>query len=510
VVVSSVAGAEIDALYTDGSRRSFDLKSASKPVTYISSASAAPPIPPYCRSSLVEECLQAEANSTTLYAPMKNSATVVRLTRGVSARIQKGDISIPCVLNDFVTLPNYLLSSCCDSETHNYCVDDDPDGCHTIQLFPGLNHNVTPIVYRGIYNGIVVGVFIGISNIRELVTFIEDESERRTRPLLPDNCTVPVSLSRQGSTVLLTCANDTQFLVNIADNDVQRIFFQQVDSNNGLLLALSKHGFAVFLSVAGSHVTLQSITSGVAWTVPIENNNYSVFADFTSDGRYAFVAVNSTAVMFIYVTEAIATDSNSQYFHTISTTQPLCPTCPAVQFLTTTIAVISSYNMQAQTTTISVLLLTQWPPCVLQKRTLNGGQPRQYWLNQLQSAPPVRCDEVSPATATSVPVSFTPSPSSSSISLSPTPSIITTNSNSNGLSSGAIAGISASIAVVAVIGFIVLIIFLTVFVIHKCCPGNGNNGREPVPAQGHGPGEAAYACNNGFGNAEIRDPSNAR
>ena len=465
-----VASAELNAVDANGNVRSFQLSSTSSPVIYKPATSATlPSIPPYCRSSLVDSCLQAEENGTFFYAPMENSVTVIKLTNGQTT-IMKEAISLPCFPNDFATVSNSLLVACrdaADSETEDYCKDDT---CGNIPA--DLNGRVTPITYSGVDDegGSTQGLIIAATTSHQLVTFIVSISQRRVYNL-PDDCSEPVNFSRQRSAVLLTCTNETQFWVNITD-ELSNVNFYLLGSNHGLLLALSIHGFALFL--AGSQLTLQNILTGnaVTQTITIDNTNHTVFGDFTIDGKFAVVAVNSMAVLFIRVPEAI-TDNDGQHYHIMTTTEPLCPTCPAVQFLSTTIAIISSYN--TPTTTVSVVLLTQWPPCVYMNKMLND-QPRQYWLNP--SAPlPVSCGVGPTSTATTLVTlpSVTTSTPLSPISVSPTPNSSTSpNSDSGGLSSGAIAGIIVGI-VVALIIIVVLVIFVVVFV-------RQSHGNAPEPA----------------------------
>ena len=388
----------------------------------------------------MDSCLQAEANGTIFYAPVENSSIVIKLTidKTENQTVRKEVIQLSCLPSDLVTMVyGSLIVACRDAaERDDFCEGSD---CNNI-VVNNLNDRVTPIVYSGIHGDRRTGQIIAtILNPHRLVTYIVRGFQQRTYNL-PTSCSEPLDLSRQKSSVILTCTNETQFWINITDKLDNAVFYP-IESTNGPLLALSNHGFALFL--AGSQLTLQNVVAGdaVTQTIPIDNTGHTVFADFTTDGKYAFVAINRTAVMFIYVTLAI-TDDGGQYFHTMTTSHPLCPTCPAVQFLSTTIAVVSSYNVQSLlTTTVSVLLLTQWPPCLLVTEILIG-QPRQYWLNP--SAPlPGSCG-VGPSSVVSVLVS--PSPTNNANS--------TRSSTGNGLSSGAVVGI----AVGTLVGLVILVL----------------------------------------------------
>ena len=421
-----------------------------------------PQIPPYCRSSLVDSCLQAEANGTIFYVPIANSSLVVKLTSNKidnQTTLMKEIIQLSCFPSDLVTMVSgsSLVVACRDvAETHDFCVGS---ACGNILPPNDLNNHVTPIAYNGIHQDTRDGQIIATTQNHQLVTFIPSSSERRTYNLLANGCSEPLDLSRQKSTVLLTCTNETQFWVNITFTiDLNNVDFYPIDSSHGPLLALSNHGFALFLT--GSQLTLQKILpdgNAVTQTIPIDNTGHTVFGDFTTDGRYAFVAVNSTAVLFIHVTEAV-TDNGGQYFHTITTDHPLCPTCPAVQFLSTTIAVVSSYN--TENTMVSVILLTQWPPCVYTSRILIG-QPKQYWFNPVAPLP-VSCG-VGPVMTSVPPQSTTRTPSPPVMSVSPSPT--NKDNGSSGLSSEAIAGIAVGTLVGLVIG--VLVILLLVYGAYK-------------------------------------------
>jgi len=373
---------------------------------------------------------------------MKNSVTVIKLTSNQTV-IKKEAISLPCFPNDFIIVSHSIVVTCNDTSQNHYCV-----GTSCSNIPADLNDGVTPIVYSGIRDGNIEGLVIATTNSHQLVTYIDSDSRRRLY-ILPDGCSEPLDLSRQGSAILLTCTNETQYWVNIT-NDLGVVDFHQINSNLGELLALSVHGFAIFLQPAGSQsqLTLQNVITNkaVTQTVHIDHTNHIVFADFSTDGRYAFVAVNSIAVLFICVTEAIA-NNGGQHFHTMTTTHPLCTTCPAVKFLTVSIAVISTYDTERQFTTLSVLLLTQWPPCAYVERILSS-QPKQYWLNP--KAPlPASCSGGPSITTTTT----TSASSSSVITVPPGPTNMSTDS---GLSSGAIAGIVVGSTLLGLLFVIIL------------------------------------------------------
>jgi len=387
---------------------------------------------------------------------MKNSVTVTKLTSNQTV-IKKEAISLPCFPNDFIIVSRSILVACNDTAQNHYCVDT---SCSNIPA--NLNDGVSPIVYSGMHqDGSIEGLIIATTVNHKLVTHIDRFATRRLH-ILPNGCSEALNLSRKGSTVLLTCTNEMQYWVNITSG-LEGADFYSIDSNHGELLALSTNGFAIFL--AGSQLTLQNILNSVAITETISidtNANHTVSADFTTDGRFAFIAVNSTTVLFIYVTEAIA-GNGGQFYHTVTTT--LCPTCPAVQFLSTMIAIVSSYGTQV--TSVSVLLLTEWPPCVYMDRVFID-QPRQYWLNP--SAPlPSRCGVVLPSTVTTVMTSPSVTSTSPAVPSSPTAS---NNSDDDALPSGAIAGIIIGSLVVLIV-IVMLVILVVVFVVRR--PGACNN-----------------------------------
>ena len=211
----------------------------------------------------------------------------------------------------------------------------------------------------------------GTSSGIKLIIFTTSYSLRSYS--IPDDCQAPLKLSRQESAVLLVCANATQYMINVT-NLLAR-FFHIDSAAHGSLLALSSKGYALFSSPP--QLTLQNITSTYAATISIDRSyGNPIYADFTYDGSYAFVATNET-VIFIHVTQALTSHDQSEYFYFFPV--QICFICPSVQFINSTMAVVSAMDGNEHNIMLHIVMLNQWPPYLFLSKTLPGF-PKQYWF----------------------------------------------------------------------------------------------------------------------------------
>ena len=376
------------AIYDDGSVRSFSIAISNDPVVYVipdSDGTEIPSLPEFCRSPLLHSCFRAlsKLNDTEFYSPTVNTKDVFVLERvlehGNEISLRKGTVSLQCNPNDFAISSGNLLIACRPIGSSDGCTYLYNDQCHNFPPQNIENLVTDPVAFTvpvtNLVNNSGGGKIMSVVRSRGLQLIIFSTSHQLKLHDIPDDCQTPLKLSRQESTILLACANATQYMVNITELPAK--FFHIDSAAYGSLLALSDKGYALFSSPP--QLTVQNITSEYAVTVSINDRQGSViYADFTSDGKYAFVVTNVT-VIFIHVTEALAgswhdDDSQSFYFFPIQ----ICFVCPSVQFLNTTTAVISAREGDRYLTTLLFLSISQWPPYVFLNKTLHGF-PKQYW-----------------------------------------------------------------------------------------------------------------------------------
>ena len=411
-----------------------------------------PSLPGFCKSPLLHSCFRAQnKNDTEFYSPAVDTRDAFILERviqhGNEIALRKSIVSFRCNPNDFVIVSSgKLLVACRPMGSNDTCTYLHNDEC---QNFPPPNNIETlvadPVAFavpnmEDSSEGRIVSVVRSRSGLKLIVFFTSHHLRQYD---VPDDCQAPLKLSRQESTMLLACANKTQYMVNVTDLPAK--FFRIDSATHGSLLALSNRGYALFSSPL--QLTIQNITSENAVTVSINGRLQGgiIYADFSSDGNYAFVATNLT-VLFINVTEALAgldnVHSQSFYFFPIQ----ICFICPSVQFINSTTAVISARDGDKHVTTLLFLALNQWPPYLFLNKTLPGF-PKQYWYITDSSA-----EIVLPTTVNTI---TSPSTTSTTVTSEPvTTSNLPSNSDDPG-NSTVIIIVLPVIGCLAIFGFLI-------------------------------------------------------
>ena len=407
----------------------------------------------FCKSPLLHFCIRAQQqNNTRFYLPVDTSVVllecIIQSEQDISLR--KSVVSFQCNLNDLVIASGSLLVACRPLASNNTCVYLYNHQC---EIFPQPHFIETlladPVVLPDAEEsgeGRVVSVSETSSGIN-LIIFSTSYSLRTYS--IPDDCQAPLKLSRQESAILLACTNATQYMINIT-NLLPRFFC--IDSaTHGSLLALSSNGYALFSSQL--QLTLQDITSEHAVTISIDRSHGSpVYADFTYNGAYAFVATNVT-VIFIHVTQALRSHDPSEnfYFYPVQ----ICYVCPSVQFINSTMAVVSSmddeYNVM-----LRFLMFDQWPPYLFISKILPGF-PRQYWF--LTDVPREIVLPTTVTTDTKITLSVTKN-TATTTSMDTTPTTTSSPSNTDGSDSE-----SDMTTIIIVIITVCLFIFITAVIL---------------------------------------------
>ena len=478
----------MNAIYDDGSVRSFSIASSNDPVVYMipdSDGTEIPSLPGgFCKSPLLHSCFRAQnKNDTEFYSSAVNARDAFVLERvlehGNEISLRKSAVSFRCNPNDFVISSGNLLVACRPIGSNDDCTYLYNDQCHNFPPSNIENLVTDPVAFTAVPatnsadnsgGGRIVSVVRSTARGLKLIVF---STGHRLRPYdIPDDCQAPLKLSRQESTILLACANATQYMINITELPAK--FFHIDSAAHGSLLALSDKGYALFSSPL--QLTLQNITSKYAVTVSINSRQGSViYADFTSDGKYAFVVTNVT-VIFIHVAEALAGSHNDHsqnfYFFPIQ----ICFICPSVQFLNTTTAVISARDGDGYFTTLLFLSLSQWPPYVFLNKTLHGF-PKQYWYIAAGSSAeivlPTTTDMMTSVSSTSATVvSEETKPTSTSASRSDA------DDPDNGI---IIAILLPIIGVVGCLGLIFVLIAVALYIFKKMQETNTDSGAGARP-----------------------------
>ena len=367
------------AIYVDGIVRRFSIASNTSVVHYMSpdGESEGLSIDSFCKSPLLYSCIRAQQQSSTrFYLPMDTRVVLLEcaIQPEQDISLTKRVMSFQCNLNDLVIASGGLLVACRPLASSDTCIYLFNDRCehfprpHTID-----NLLADPVVLPSTEHsgeGRVVSAS-GTSSGMKLIIFTTSYSLRSYS--IPDDCQAPLKLSRQESAVLLVCANATQYMINVT-NLLAR-FFHINSAAHGSLLALSSKGYALFSSPP--QLTLQNITSTYAATISIDHSyGNPVYADFTYDGSYAFVATNET-VIFIHVTQALTSHDQSEYFYFFPV--QICFICPSVQFINSTMAVVSAMDGNEYNIMLQILMLNQWPPYLFLHKILPGF-PKHYWF----------------------------------------------------------------------------------------------------------------------------------
>ena len=384
-------------------------------------------------------------------------------------------MALQCNPNDFVISSGNLLIACRPTGSSDDCTYLYNDQCHNFPPQNIENLVTDPVAFTVPVTNSVDnsggGKIVSVVRSRGLKLIIFSTSHRLRLYNIPDDCQAPLKLSRQESTILLACANATQYMVNITELPAK--FFHIDSAAYGSLLALSDKGYALFSSPP--QLTVQNITSEYAVTVSINDRQGSViYADFTSDGKYAFVVTNVT-VIFIHVTEALAgswhdDDSQSFYFFPIQ----ICFVCPSVQFLNTTTAVISAREGDRYLTTLLFLSISQWPPYVFLNKTLHGF-PKQYWYIAAGSSAEI----VSSTTKDKMTIRSTINSVVKSEDTMPTTTSSPSNSDSHDDSIGTIAVILFPI--IACLVVLILLVVIVAFLCRNTKKGNTSTNSRLAP-----------------------------
>lgn len=404
------SGQTLKAIYNDGMVGSFSISDTSV-VHYMiprlqPEGIVVPTISGFCKSPLLSSCFRAQQqNNTKFYTPV-DAASVLLL----ECITQPGQVTLlgsletfeQCNPNDFVIASDKLLVACRPLGSNDACTYLYDGQCQNFPPPHNIENLITDPVVLAVTNmedssgGRIVSVGSGVPNLKLIVFLASDQ--RRGPYNIPADCQAPVKLSRQESTILLTCVNSTKYMVNVTE--LPAAFFRINSATHGSLLALSSKGYALFSSPL-QQLTLQNITSRYAVSILINaSHGNPVFADFTPNGDYAFVATNVT-VIFIHVTEALTGRNVDGYFHFIPV--QLCFVCPSVQFINSTVAIVSGRDGDRHTTILQFIALDQWPPYLLLNRSrMLPDFPKQY-LFVTDSSPKILT--VSPTTSNVIMIS---------------------------------------------------------------------------------------------------------
>ena len=400
--------------------------------------------------ALPSRILTQQKSLSEIYIPSEGNSSLI-LLRIEDEMLYTHTITTPCVFNDFVLQSNdddypllivcvltenddrirYVLSNRYGNVTRNV------NGTESVPLQQGV---VSPIILK-LSNDDKVDVnpmwIISINTQNTIVAFKPGDSESDTLPLILEQPCVPVRIHKVRSDVifLLTCEDGRSYLVNVSVEPVNLVSLP-----NSTILALTNNGdYSLALTMINSTATI-TIHESQSEIEAHQLNAVKIFgADFGPDDQFAYVATDK-GIDFINIVMALEGAPTENLTHRVNTL--VCPECPPVIFLNSTIALVSSVESSKSQMQIQLRIfdLSSWPPVNLINRTLND-QPKLYWYDNQYIQP------------TLVTPSLTPSL---------TPSVTPTDGRGKGkenppLSDGAVGGITAVSAVVIGIAIIIII-----------------------------------------------------
>ena len=394
---------------------------------------------------LPSRILTQQKSLSEIYIPNEGNSSLF-LLRIEDDMLYTHTITTPCVFNDFALQSNNddypLLIACVLTENDDhirYVLSNKygnvtRNGTESVPLQRGV---VSPIILT-LSNDDEVDVnpmwIISINTQNTIVVFKPGDSKPDTLPLMLDQSCVPVRIQKVRSDVmfLLTCEGGQSHLVNVSVEPVSAVSLP-----NSTILAITNNGdYSLALTMINSTATVTIHESQSEAHQLIATKIFG--ADFGPDDKFAYIATDK-GIDFINIVMALEGAPAENFTHSVNTM--VCPECPPVVFLNSTIALVSSVGSSKSQIQIQLQTfdLSSWPPVNLVNRTLND-QPKLYWYDNQYIQPTLVTPSLTP--------SVTPTDARDKIEENPP------------LSDGAIGGIAVSAVGIAIAITIIIIIII--------------------------------------------------
>ena len=387
-----------------------------------------------------------------IYIPNKENTSLI-LLKIEDENLYSYNITTPCVFNDFALQPyvdDYPLLIACvltENDAIRYILSNQYGNVSIDREW--IQAVVNPIIVAPLLSSFMYIISINNQNEVVVVELGPGDSESRHKfplPTLAPPC-VPAEIknvaTRLDMIFLLTCEDGRSYLVNIFIEPIRLIRLSYLP--NSMVLALANYEWysLIFTMINSTAIlTIQELLSQSNTTRIIQLDTVVIYgADFGPDDKFAYVTTNR-GIVFINVLMALKGAEAENFTHTV--TIPLCFQCPSVVFLSNTIALVSSTEVESYQ--LLIFNFSSWPPVNSLNKTLIK-QPKCYWYEHWYRDVAYCCPPTLP-------------------SVSPTDSEDTKDHLSGRTIGGIVGGISATVVVIIVTVTIITYITKAVHCLH--------------------------------------------